>query len=179
MWPSFKALGAFHGADYPEAVSPPHARRIGGSGGKRTGPACEKEGHSALGKVMLIVNSSLPKQPTKQKGHLEAQGNPLKYLVGAIRFERTTPCSQGRCATRLRYAPTRNTTLYAICLQPARRTSRRLHFLWWQPRAILSNAVQCLQGIASSSRKRKGVRERLHDAQGHTPPPSTPYPVEP
>jgi len=29
-----------------------------------------------------------------------------KYLVGAGRFERPTPCAQGRCATRLRYAPT-------------------------------------------------------------------------
>ncbi len=27
-------------------------------------------------------------------------------LVGAVRFELTTPCAQGRCATRLRYAPT-------------------------------------------------------------------------
>jgi hypothetical protein len=29
-------------------------------------------------------------------------------LVGAIGFEPTTPCAQGRCATRLRYAPTVN-----------------------------------------------------------------------
>ena len=29
-----------------------------------------------------------------------------KRLVGAIGFEPTTPCAQGRCATRLRYAPT-------------------------------------------------------------------------
>ena len=29
-----------------------------------------------------------------------------KNLVGAIGFEPTTPCAQGRCATRLRYAPT-------------------------------------------------------------------------
>ncbi len=27
------------------------------------------------------------------------------FLVGASRFERPTPCSQGRCATWLRYAP--------------------------------------------------------------------------
>src|ERR1035437_5940795 len=27
-------------------------------------------------------------------------------MVGAGRFERPTPCAQGRCATRLRYAPT-------------------------------------------------------------------------
>src|SRR5580704_1959821 len=29
-----------------------------------------------------------------------------RRLVGAGRFERPTPCAQGRCATRLRYAPT-------------------------------------------------------------------------
>ena len=35
-----------------------------------------------------------------------ARANSLKTLVGAGRFERPTPCAQGRCATRLRYAPT-------------------------------------------------------------------------
>ena len=30
-----------------------------------------------------------------------------RKLVGAIGFEPMTPCAQGRCATRLRYAPTR------------------------------------------------------------------------
>ena len=30
----------------------------------------------------------------------------MKEMVGAIGFEPTTPCAQGRCATRLRYAPT-------------------------------------------------------------------------
>ena len=35
--------------------------------------------------------------------HSGDKGNPL---VGAGRFERPTPCAQGRCATRLRYAPT-------------------------------------------------------------------------
>src|SRR6266852_5205588 len=29
-----------------------------------------------------------------------------RLLVGARRFELLTPCAQGRCATRLRYAPT-------------------------------------------------------------------------
>ncbi len=28
-------------------------------------------------------------------------------MVGATGFEPATPCAQGRCATRLRYAPTR------------------------------------------------------------------------
>src|ERR1019366_7534569 len=35
----------------------------------------------------------------------------LKTLVGAGRFERPTPCAQGRCATRLRYAPTFSASL--------------------------------------------------------------------
>src|SRR5437870_7630655 len=30
---------------------------------------------------------------------------PAVFLVGARRFELPTPCAQGRCATRLRYAP--------------------------------------------------------------------------
>ncbi len=33
-------------------------------------------------------------------------GQLLKVLVGARGFEPPTPCAQGRCATRLRYAPT-------------------------------------------------------------------------
>ena len=35
----------------------------------------------------------------------------LILLVGAGRFERPTPCAQGRCATRLRYAPTSSAPL--------------------------------------------------------------------
>src|SRR4029453_5094132 len=30
----------------------------------------------------------------------------MRFLVGATGFEPATPCAQGRCATRLRYAPT-------------------------------------------------------------------------
>ncbi len=32
--------------------------------------------------------------------------NAFCFLVGATGFEPVTPCAQGRCATRLRYAPT-------------------------------------------------------------------------
>jgi hypothetical protein len=35
----------------------------------------------------------------------------LRILVGATGFEPATPCAQGRCATRLRYAPTRKTSI--------------------------------------------------------------------
>ena len=46
--------------------------------------------------------------------------NLLILLVGAVRFELTTPCAQGRCATRLRYAPTFSapTILSASSLDP-------------------------------------------------------------
>jgi hypothetical protein len=35
-------------------------------------------------------------------------------MVGARGFEPPTPCAQGRCATRLRYAPTRLKALEII-----------------------------------------------------------------
>ena len=34
------------------------------------------------------------------------EGENQKWMVGAVGFELTTLCSQSRCATRLRYAPT-------------------------------------------------------------------------
>jgi hypothetical protein len=34
------------------------------------------------------------------------KSEPMTVMVGAIGFEPMTPCAQGRCATRLRYAPT-------------------------------------------------------------------------
>src|SRR5205823_3078406 len=38
---------------------------------------------------------------------VEPRWNPgLRKVVGATGFEPATPCAQGRCATRLRYAPT-------------------------------------------------------------------------
>jgi hypothetical protein len=47
----------------------------------------------------------------------------LVILVGAAGFEPATPCAQGRCATRLRYAPTLNTSLYRGLAQPPSRSS--------------------------------------------------------
>ena len=52
--------------------------------------------------------------------------NTRKRLVGARGFEPPTPCAQGRCATRLRYAPT-ETTL-AILNQFGRIWFRLLRF---------------------------------------------------
>ena len=44
-------------------------------------------------------------------------GIDLWKVVGATGFEPATPCAQGRCATRLRYAPTIETTrLYRLFL---------------------------------------------------------------
>ena len=37
-------------------------------------------------------------------------------MVGAGRFERPTPCAQGRCATRLRYAPTSTSLSLSLSL---------------------------------------------------------------
>ncbi len=38
--------------------------------------------------------------------NLSPRTSNLPFVVGAPRFELGTPCAQGRCATRLRYAPT-------------------------------------------------------------------------
>ena len=43
--------------------------------------------------------------PTKSNNKNGPRG-PVLLLVGAAGFEPTTPCPPGRCATRLRYAPT-------------------------------------------------------------------------
>src|SRR5437773_10278144 len=48
----------------------------------------------------------------------------MKVLVGAGRFERPTPCAQGRCATRLSYAPT-GVALFILKHFLTRRTPRR------------------------------------------------------
>ena len=53
----------------------------------------------------------------------------LILLVGAGRFELPTPCAQGRCATRLRYAPTfyfsDSKPLSPVMQLSAKRASRR------------------------------------------------------
>ena len=47
-----------------------------------------------------------PHETLRDGAHLIQAQTQLSELVGAARFELTTPCAQGRCATRLRYAPT-------------------------------------------------------------------------
>ena len=55
--------------------------------------------------IDLVHSKELILLPETQ-GHYRQDCNGLILLVGAGRFERPTPCAQGRCATRLRYAPT-------------------------------------------------------------------------
>ena len=56
-------------------------------------------------------------QSRRRKGEIDGRANRTTLLfskselVGAGRFERPTPCAQGRCATRLRYAPTFDASL--------------------------------------------------------------------
>src|SRR5271169_2098565 len=51
-----------------------------------------------------------------------------KLLVGAIGFEPTTPCAQGRCATRLRYAPTVKELRHFLCVHPKGRRAIHARF---------------------------------------------------
>jgi hypothetical protein len=49
-------------------------------------------------------------QPKSQPESEMKKCNLLILLVGATGFEPATPCAQGRCATRLRYAPIQTET---------------------------------------------------------------------
>jgi hypothetical protein len=51
-------------------------------------------------------NGSLLPKSRAERGTPTAASSRKKILVGATGFEPVTPCAQGRCATRLRYAPT-------------------------------------------------------------------------
>ena len=79
-------------------------------------------------------------------------------LVGAARFELTTPCTQNRCATRLRHTPTL-TASYAIAQQ--QRKPQRLELLGI---ARPDSAVLGDGGVAHS-----GCRARYRSARA-TPP---------
>ena len=102
-----------------------------------------KSGH-ILAKRHTLVNGNLPGFPESMNG---APGRartpdprlrrPLLYpaellapVVGARGFEPPTPCSQGRCATRLRYAPTRTSCLAwasPICNQKSILPTKKLY----------------------------------------------------
>ncbi len=49
--------------------------------------------------ILAFIYNALP-------AAFEITNNSFEIMVGAGRFELPTPCAQGRCATRLRYAPT-------------------------------------------------------------------------
>jgi hypothetical protein len=53
-----------------------------------------------------ISNNSRGSDPSSGFRSYWLQNLPQWILVGARGFEPRTPCAQGRCATRLRYAPT-------------------------------------------------------------------------
>ena len=63
--------------------------------------------------LSLSLESATACPENRQTGEVPAPNTDFtnqcwKELVGARGFEPPTPCAQGRCATRLRYAPTRH-----------------------------------------------------------------------
>ena len=60
----------------------------------------------STGSLRLFLNIHLPTHPPKCWHSNYQTAKLLILLVGATGFEPATPCAQGRCATRLRYAPT-------------------------------------------------------------------------
>ena len=86
----------------------------------------------------------------------------LSEMVGATGFEPATPCAQGRCATRLRYAPTReDPRLSHTCHQPQRQIPPRPTPR--QPARIPTDAV--IPRPRHRSRRRRGPEARPARAQ--------------
>src|SRR5262245_11560762 len=79
-------------------------------------------------RIKLSVRTSTTiSTDSTEKRPLASGRNSLILLVGATGFEPATPCAQGRCATRLRYAPTDRTDLRSYpgwpittCSEPTR-----------------------------------------------------------
>jgi hypothetical protein len=69
------------------------------------------------------VNRLASQLVTDRNAHLRPHCAPVTYvtgmdlrkMVGATGFEPATPCAQGRCATRLRYAPTDTQFTIEVC----------------------------------------------------------------
>ena len=57
-------------------------------------------------KLMNSISHDLSIHLRGKKNAQELNRKQFRKLVGATGFEPATPCAQGRCATRLRYAPT-------------------------------------------------------------------------
>jgi integrase len=60
----------------------------------------------SLDNVTILAQLGKWQRRTEQQQAPQVARRKGRRLVGAIGFEPTTPCAQGRCATRLRYAPT-------------------------------------------------------------------------
>src|ERR1035438_10514714 len=91
----------------PLASSPdcrtPRTCRDGRGSGSIQAPICKGCAAFSLTIVVGIVEAPA----SQQRLPLAASERKwLILLVGGGQFERPTPCAQGRCATRLRYAPT-------------------------------------------------------------------------
>ena len=56
-------------------------------------------------------NHIASQSPTKPNGLAIVRANPLIHMVGAAGFELATPCTPCKCATRLRYAPTKRQSI--------------------------------------------------------------------
>src|SRR6266567_997322 len=109
QWWSHGCRAAIHLGDQPADSWPDGAdRKISGRGRKISSAIFGTAGPACLMPSELV---ELPK--LRFRFYLQSIFRPWKMthnllllLVGAGRFERPTPCAQGRCATRLRYAPT-------------------------------------------------------------------------
>ena len=83
-------------------------------------------------KVLVGATGFVPSGAPWAARCLKPVGRPrakiLSEVVGATGFEPATPCAQGRCATRLRYAPTReDPRLSHTCHQPRLQIPRGPH----------------------------------------------------
>ena len=114
-----------------------HERRV--SLKRRVAPSTRQRS-KAYRRIVIRQGRTLP-----NRGYLrDIRMLPLlgtRKVVGATGFEPATPCAQGRCATRLRYAPTREPALShdGIATRaplPFRGGPRlvRTRSRWWRPR---------------------------------------------
>jgi hypothetical protein len=142
--------------------------------------------HLATGDVVVLrvlltngnsirrVRAGLAGAPQFQAGLLGSKF--LKGMVGAGRFERPTPCAQGRCATRLRYAPTGGTLV--ILSHFFNRCNFRVETAVserYQNRRALTNRIKTLSGYFSrdlemievSLRLSRGPSKKLESLPGN------------
>ncbi len=75
-------------------------------------PKPRKRGRAALAPLVARQKGFEP-LTRGLEGRCSSPSELLARKIGASRFERPTPCSQGRCATRLRHAPSVNQLTHA------------------------------------------------------------------